>query len=65
MMIGAALNSVIHALFGAPYDLQEDLFYEVALRYGAADATVDHQQCRRTGADACRLEIRHGPRGPA
>jgi len=50
--------------YTAPYNctLQEGLFYEVALRYGAADATVEHSECRRQGADACRFEIRHGAR---
>src|SRR5688572_11831147 len=47
--------------YTAPYNctLQEGLFYEVARRYGAADATVEHSECRRRGAPACRFEIRH------
>jgi hypothetical protein len=47
--------------YTAPYNctLQEGLFYEVALRYGAASATVTHEACRRRGADACRFEIRY------
>jgi predicted hydrocarbon binding protein len=45
--------------YTAPYNclLQEGLFYEVALRYGAPGATVTHSACRRKGADACRYEI--------
>ena len=43
--------------------LQEGLFYELALRYGAQDATVTHSECRRKGADACRFEIRYRDHG--
>lgn len=45
--------------YTAPYNctLQEGLFYEVAIRYGAASAAVAHRACRRKGADACRFEI--------
>ncbi|NVB41048.1 hypothetical protein G6O69_24620 [Pseudenhygromyxa sp. WMMC2535] len=43
--------------------LQEGLFYEVALRYGAEDASVAHAECRRKGADACRFEIRYRAEG--
>ncbi|APR76477.1 Hypothetical protein A7982_01824 [Minicystis rosea] len=47
--------------YTAPYNctLQEGLFYEVALRYGAANATVTHAACRRKGAEACRFEIKY------
>lgn len=47
--------------YTAPYNctLQEGLFYEVALRYGAANASVTHAQCRRKGAAACRFEIKY------
>lgn len=47
--------------YTAPYNctLQEGLFYEVALRYGAPDATVTHLECRRKGRDACLFEIRY------
>ena len=47
--------------YTAPYNctLQEGLFYEVALRYGAADAAVTHVECRRKGHDACLFEIRY------
>ena len=49
--------------YTAPYNctLQEGLFYEVALRYGADGATVSHAECRRKGLDACRFEIRYSP----
>lgn len=49
----------IQVRYTAPYNctLQEGLFYEVALRYGASYASVRHQECRRKGADACRFEI--------
>lgn len=45
--------------YTAPYNctLQEGLFYEVALRYGASDASVSHTPCRRNGAEACHFEI--------
>lgn len=45
--------------YTAPYNctLQEGLFYEVALRYGASGATVTHAECRRRGAEACRFEL--------
>lgn len=45
----------------APYNctLQEGLFYEVAIRYGAPNASVHHAACRRKGADACRYEIKY------
>lgn len=45
----------------APYNctLQEGLFYEVALRYGAANAAVNHVACRRKGAEACLYEIKY------
>ncbi|MFT3765163.1 MAG: hypothetical protein QM820_06555 [Minicystis sp.] len=47
--------------YTAPYNctLQEGLFYEVALRYGAANAAVTHAECRRKGAEACRFEIKY------
>jgi hypothetical protein len=47
--------------YTAPYNctLQEGLFYEVALRYGAADAAVTHVECRRKGAAACRFDIKY------
>lgn len=47
--------------YTAPYNcvLQEGLFHEVALRYGAPDATVTHTACRRRGDPACRFEIRY------
>ncbi len=47
--------------YTAPYNciLQEGLLYEVALRYGAANATVTHPVCRRKGAAACRFEIKY------
>jgi hypothetical protein len=47
--------------YSAPYNcvLQEGLFYEVALRYGAANASVLHAECRRRGTDACRFEIKY------
>lgn len=47
--------------YSAPYNciLQEGLFYEVALRYGAENATVTHTECRRTGATACRFDIKY------
>lgn len=46
--------------YTAPYNcvLQEGLFYEVALRYGASNATVLHATCRRKGEPACRFEIK-------
>jgi hypothetical protein len=47
--------------YTAPYNciLQEGLFYEVALRYGAPSASVQHVACRRKGADACLFEIKY------
>ncbi len=47
--------------YTAPYNctLQEGLFYEIALRYGADNATVTHSACRRHGGDACRFEIKY------
>lgn len=43
-----------------PYNcvLQEGLFYEMAIRYGAPNATVTHGVCRRQGAPACRFEVK-------
>jgi len=45
--------------YTAPYNctLQEGLFYEVAIRYGAPSAVVRHAACRRKGAEACRFEV--------
>lgn len=47
--------------YTAPYNcmLQEGLFYEVALRFGAESATVTHSQCRRKGAEACLFEVKY------
>lgn len=47
--------------YTAPYNciLQEGLFHEVAVRYGPADATVTHAECRRKGPEACLFEVRH------
>jgi hypothetical protein len=47
--------------YTAPYNcvLQEGLFHEVALRYGAPNATVTHAACRRKGAPACTFEIKY------
>jgi hypothetical protein len=47
--------------YTAPYNcvLQEGLFYEVAIRYGAPNASVSHAACRRKGAPACRFEIKY------
>jgi hypothetical protein len=47
--------------YTAPYNcvIQEGLFYEVAIRYGAANASVVHAECRRKGAAACLFEIRY------
>jgi hypothetical protein len=47
--------------YTAPYSctLQEGLFYEVAIRYGAANAAVNHVECRRKGAEACLFEIKY------
>lgn len=47
--------------YTAPYNcvLQEGLFYEVAMRYGAVNASVTHAVCRRKGEPACRFEIRY------
>jgi hypothetical protein len=47
--------------YTAPYNctLQEGMFYEVALRYGAANASVTHVECRRKGAAACVYEIKY------
>lgn len=44
-----------------PYNcvLQEGLFYELAIRYGAPNATVTHTQCRRRGAKVCRFEVKY------
>jgi hypothetical protein len=49
----------LHVRYTAPYNclLQEGLFYEVAIRYGAPNATVTHAACRRKGEGACRYEI--------
>jgi hypothetical protein len=46
--------------YSAPYNcvLQEGLFYEVAIRYGASNVTVFHAACRRKGERACRFEIK-------
>ena len=59
--IAASAPARIAVRYTAPYNciLQEGLFYEVALRYGASDATVAHAECRRRGHDACRFEIRY------
>ena len=59
--IAASAPGRIAVRYTAPYNciLQEGLFYEVALRYGASDATVAHAECRRRGHDACRFEIRY------
>lgn len=47
--------------YTAPYNctIQEGLFYEVAIRYGAANAAVTHAECRRKGAAACVYEIKY------
>jgi hypothetical protein len=47
--------------YTAPYNcvLQEGLFYEVAIRYGAPNASVTHASCRRKGDSACRFEIKY------
>jgi hypothetical protein len=52
---------MIELRYTAPYNciLQEGLFYEVAIRYGAANSTVNHVECRRRGAEACRYEIKY------
>lgn len=44
----------------SPYNctVEEGVLYEMAIRYGAPQATVTHAQCRRKGADACHYEIR-------
>jgi hypothetical protein len=47
--------------YTAPYNcvLQEGLFYEVAIRYGAPNASVVHSACRRKGEKACRFDIKY------
>lgn len=47
--------------YTAPYNcvLQEGLFYEVAMRYGAPNASVTHAACRRDGAPACVFSIKY------
>ena len=47
--------------YTAPYNctLQEGAFYELALRYGASNATVTHAKCRRKGRDACQFDIQY------
>lgn len=44
-----------------PYNcvLQEGMFYEIAIRYGAPNATVTHASCRRRGAAACRFDVKY------
>jgi hypothetical protein len=60
-LIGQSPGSLL-VRYTAPYNclLQEGLFYEVAIRYGAPSATVTHLACKRKGADACQYEIKYG-----